>query len=139
MKSKIHLISLVMVAAFIFSACKKEPANDTPTQPAISKRVVKYEITGNYTGKLFVAFTTASGGTDNATINALPWTKEIAYNSTVGGVGFSGNTVVGQPGIAGQSATVKVYSGGNVVITEAPSIANATGIINLPGTAYVFP
>lgn len=136
MKTKIHLTLLIVTAAFAFAGCKKK--SDTP-QPVISKRIVKYEITGNYTGKLFVAFTTANGGVDNATVNALPWTKEITYNNTVAGIGFSGNTVVGQPGLAGQSATVKVYSGGNIVVTEAASFANGNGIINLPSTTYIFP
>lgn len=139
MKRNTPQILLLITVIIVFLSCKKDSTPDSSTPPAISKRAVKYEITGNYTGKLFVAFTTATGGVDNATVNALPWTKEITYNSTVAGIGFSGNTVVGQPGIVGQSATVKVYSGGNVVVTEAPSIANATGIINLPGTTYIFP
>ncbi len=136
MKTKIHFTLLIVTAALSFAGCKKD--SDT-VQPVISKRIVKYEITGNYTGKLFVAFTTASGGVDNATINTLPWTKEITYNATVAGIGFSGNTLVGQPGLAGQSATVKVYSGGDIVVTEAASFANSSGVINLPSTTYIFP
>ena len=136
MKTKNILLSAVIISVlFMLNACKKDKDDTGGGQ---SKRMVKYEITGNYTGKLLVAYTTPSGGVESATINSLPWTKEITYNSTVGGIGIGGGTDVPGIGIAGQTVTVKIFSGGIVVVNGTPAVTGANGVVNLPTLPYQF-
>lgn len=136
MKTKNLLFPAIMISIlFMLTACKKDKNGSGNGQ---SKRVVKYELTGNYTGKLLVAYTTASGGTASATVNSLPWTKEITYNNTVAGIGIGGGTDVGNVGIAGQTVTIKIFSGGTSVVNEPPAITGANGVVNLPSLTYQF-
>ena len=135
MKTKNLLLSAVIISVlFMLTACKKDK-DDGGGQ---SNRKIKFEITGNYTGKLTVAYTTSNGGTESATINSLPWTKEITYNSTVGGIGIGGGTDVPGLGIAGQTVTVKIFPGGRAVVSGTPAITQANGIVNLPNVVYQF-
>ena len=125
-------VTLLAVTALLVTAnCKKD---STPTG---SSRVVKFELTGNYSGKLDLAYTAADGSTVSATA-ALPWTKEITYEKTVYGLGLGGNSAISATGVAGQTVTVKIYSAGNVV-KNSTSTTGTNGIVNLPTFAYLFP
>lgn len=127
----IFLISTV----FILSSCskKKNSSLDAP-QPT---NIKKYEITGNYSGQLSVAYTNASGATESTTVTSLPWTLKLTFAPSVGGMGMGGNSVIGKTGAAGQLVTVKMYSKG-VVVQSGNATADANGIINLPGLGYSF-
>jgi hypothetical protein len=85
---------LVLIASITILSCKKEKDNNNN-----SSRVIKYEITGNYTGSILAAYTTASGGTTNETVSSLPWSKEITYASGVTAVTMA---IGGNGGVAGQ-------------------------------------
>ncbi len=136
MKTKNLLLSAAIISIlFMLNACKKDKDDTGGGQ---SKRLVKYEITGNYTGKLLVAYTTSSGGLESATINSLPWTKEITYNNTVAGIGIGGDTDLPNFGIPGQTVTVKIFSGGTAVVNGTPAVVKATGIVNLPNLTFRF-
>jgi len=144
MKTIIHIICLaLMLLSISFSSCKKKkstPApvtNDPPAPTPVNKRLVKYEITGNFSGQLLVAYTNATGATESVNVLSLPWSKELTCINSVGGVGLGGNGVPSNLGAANQSVSVKLYAAGNVV-QSANGSTDANGIINFPSLAYVF-
>jgi hypothetical protein len=131
----ITLLALFIIA-IAATSCKKDDAPGTPA-PSTNARKIKYEITGPYINKLLLAFTEISGGLESVT-TALPWTKEITYSSSVGGIGIGGNSQI--PAVssdAGKVITIKIYSGGKLVKTSTAT-ADANGIINFPTITYIF-
>lgn len=125
-------IILILLPALLFlSSCKKE--NDNPG--GTNSRVVKYEITGNFTGKLTVIYNDNVIG--NTVINnaALPFVKDITYPANITGIGIGAQASI--PGVAGQTATMKIYSGGTVVKTVSAT-AGSLGELVLPAIAYTF-
>lgn len=132
------MISLLAIIILALASCKKESTSGGTTPPPTSnKRVVKYEVTGTYSNKLFLVFTAVNAGLDNAT-TTLPWTKEITYNTTVAGIGIGGNSVTPTNAAdAGKTITIKIYSGGTLVKTST-STADANGIVNLSTVPFVF-
>jgi hypothetical protein len=65
----------------------------------------------------------------------LPWSKELTYGSNVIGIGISGQSIA--YGVAGQTATLKIYSGG-VVVKLGTATAGNVGEIILPSFTYLF-
>ncbi len=125
-------IILILLPALLFiSSCKKENGNPGGT----NSRVVKYEITGNFTGKLTVIYN--DNVTGNTVINnaALPFLKDITYPANVSGIGIGAQASV--TGVAGQTATMKIYSGGTVVKTVSAT-AGSLGELVLPAISYIF-
>ena len=132
MRKYFRSISLVLLPIlFFFSSCKKENNN---TGGANSK-VVKYEITGTFTGKLTVIYNDNVNG--NTVVNnvALPFLKDITYPANITGIGIGAQASV--PGVARQTATMKIYSGGNVVKTVSAT-TGSLGELVLPTIAYTF-
>jgi hypothetical protein len=128
--------NLVFLSAILFlTSCKKD--NDSPGLGGNNSRVVKYEITGNYAGKLTVIYNDNVNG--NTVVNnvSLPFIKEITYPATVTGIGIGGQSSTPVTGAPGQTATIKIYSGGNVVKT-ASATAGSLGEITLPTMAHLF-
>lgn len=133
MKTLKHLSLSVLSFALIvilLSGCKKDK-NDNNN----SNRNVKYELSGTFTGKFKVIITDNESGTqviDNVTI---PWSKEVTYDNKViaVGIGASASTY----GAAGQTALLKIYSGGNVVKTTNGT-ADQNGALTLPALAHTF-
>ena len=113
-----HFILLLFAFVLMFSACKKDDTTNSN-----SSRVLKYGISGNYSGSLVVSYTTASGSTANETITVLPWNKEVTYasNVTAAIIAISGNG-----GTAGQQVTVVVKRGANQV-SSTTATANSSG------------
>jgi hypothetical protein len=131
MKKYLRNASLVLLSAlFIFSSCKKENNNTGG-----NSRVVKYEITGNFSGKLTVIYNDNVNG--NTVVNnvVLPYLKGITYPANITGIGIAAQASI--PGAAGQTATMKIYSGGNVVKTVSAT-AGSLGELVLPTVAYTF-
>lgn len=128
-KNIIKLLAIVMLTT-IFS-CKKDDSTTKPT----NKREVKFEITGTYANYLLLAYTIADASTATETVT-LPWTKNITYNATLGGIGLGGNSATA--GNSGQTVIVKVYSGGTLVKTTT-AVVDANGLVNIPTIAYLFP
>lgn len=123
--------SILLIATILLSSCKKD-SNGTPN----NSRAVKYEITGNFSGKLTIIYNDNVNG--NTVLNgiSLPWSKEITYGTNITGIGIgASSSTLGTPG---QTATMKIYSGGNVVRTSPPATANASGGITIQTLAHVF-
>lgn len=121
------MAALLMITGF--TSCDKDPD--------VSNREVTYELTGNYSGQLFVVTSDNVNGNETFTATSLPWIIDKSYASNVTGIGFGGNSVVGHLGAAGQTVTVKIYAGGSVVRTGTAT-ADVNGIISLPSLGYVF-
>ena len=133
MKTLKHLSLSVLSFALIIillSGCKKDK-NDNNN----SSRNVKYELSGTFTGKFTVIITDNESGTlviDNVTI---PWSKEVTYDTKVMAVGIGASATT--YGSAGQTALMKIYSGGNVVKTTNGT-ADQNGVLSLPALAHSF-
>jgi hypothetical protein len=133
MKTLKHLSLSVLSFALIvilLSGCKKDK-NDNNN----SSRNVKYELSGTYTGKFTIIITDNESGTlviDNVTI---PWSKEVTYDSKVIAVGIGASATT--YGAAGQTALMKIYSGGSVVKTTNGT-ADQNGALSLPALAHSF-
>ena len=123
------VIGLLFLVSFI--SCSKDKDGNGNT----NSRVVKYEITGNFTGKLTVIYNDNVNG--NTVVNnvSLPWSKEITYPGNVTGIGIGAQSSTS--GTAGQTATVKIYSGSNVVKTGSAT-AGSLGELALPTIAFTF-
>lgn len=106
--------------------------------PANKSRNVKFEMTGSYTGKILVAHTLANGGTQAFSDIRLPWTKEVVYENTVGGIGFSGSGEISLSNVPGQSVTINIYSDNKIVKTGSASV-DSNQILLLPSLSFVFP
>jgi len=126
-----NVLTTVIGLLFFVSlvSCSKDD-NDSP-----NARVVKYEITGNFTGKLTVIYNDNVSG--NTVLNdvTLPWSKDITYPATVTGIGIGAQSSTA--GTPGQTATMKIYSGGTVV-KNVPGTAGSLGEMILATTAYTF-
>jgi hypothetical protein len=122
---------LYVLAILFFGSCKKDNADSGGT----NSRVVKYEITGNFTGKLTVIYNDNVNG--NTVVNGvtLPWTKEIIYPGNIAGIGIQAQASI--QGTPGQTATMKIYSAGIAVKTSSAT-AGSLGELVLPAIAYTF-
>jgi hypothetical protein len=110
------LVSAILSLSFLLS-CK----DDDDPEPA--SRAISYEVSGNFSGSLFASYTTASGGTSNESIAALPWSKEITYESSVDAANIA---ISGNSGVAGQQVTIVVKSGGTQ-LSSTTATADASG------------
>jgi len=127
---KIILFSLVLMNSFLLVSCDDDDDDVNP----IKSREIKFEVTGNFSGRMDATFITASGGGTNETISALPWTKSLTYSNTVQSTGI---TVGGGGGTPGQTIIVKVFAGGNMV-SQTPGTANSAGIVVVASPSYIF-
>lgn len=133
-KTALSTLVLFLTIATAFVSCSKK--KDAPDDPKKSSRLVKYEITGNYTGKLNILTTTNTAAMVSYNDISVPWTKEITYPDNVMGVGIGGNSSA-TAGVVGQTITLKVFSGDNLIYTKSAT-ADANGILGLPTYAFVF-
>lgn len=138
---KINILSGLLLTTFIaFSACKKEN-NNTPTPTPgggnnpVKSRDVRYEISGNYSGKLKVTYFQAGGGIGSTPDVTVPWTKEITYQASVGGVNLSAGGHEG--GLPGQTVTLKIFVGG-VEKHTATGEVGSNGVVSVITDTYVF-
>ena len=125
-------LSLLALALIIVvqTGCKKDKDDNNN-----SNRNVKYELSGTYTGKFHLIITDNESGSQTYDNISIPWSKEVTYSSKVIAIGI-GAAVTTQGG-AGQTAFLKIYSGGNVVkSTNANSDNNGT--LSLPSLGHNF-
>lgn len=122
--------AFVIVVTISFQSCKKKPASESSYS-----HTIKYEITGSFSGKLDVIYNDNVNGNTHLTNVSLPWTKEIKYSSNIItiGIGAQASTT----GASGQTATIKIYSGG-VVVKTSTATAGSAGEILIPTIAYQF-
>ena len=119
----------VIVVLFVtaLAACSKDPVDNT--------KLVKYEITGNFTGKLTVTYTDNTGANTTLQNVSLPWSKEVSYPANVLSVGVGAQASV--LGTAGQTAAMKIYYN-NTLVKSTSATAGSMGEIVLPAIAHVF-
>ncbi|MBN8642922.1 MAG: hypothetical protein J0L86_14005 [Flavobacteriales bacterium] len=129
------IITIIVIA--IITSCSNNDDDNTIPSPAPIKSA-KFEITGNYTGQFTVVYNDNVSGNTTVTVTTLPWSKTVEYPNNVIGIGIGGNTILGNPGIAGQTATLRIYNG-NSVVASSTKTADANGIISFQTLAYVFP
>ena len=119
----------MFTVSLLLPSCGK----DSDATPAKS-RDIKFEVTGNFAGRLNTTFITASGGATSESINSLPWTKSISFAAAVPAASI---TVAGGGGVSGQTLNVKVYAGGKVV-SETAGTPDNTGTIVIAAPTYIF-
>lgn len=124
--------ALFAAVILVTGSCKKDN-NDNP-QP-VNTRQVKFEITGNFTGKFTVIYSDNING--NTVLNnvTVPWSKEITYPASVSAVGIGGQASTN--GLPGQTATLKIYSGGSVVQSSLKT-AGSLGELVFQTLGYTF-
>lgn len=122
--------------ALVTTLCVFFSCNSDEQKPQNTSRTLRYELTGNFTGSnMTAAYTTPSGGTASEQITALPWSKEITYNATVGGASLA---VTGGGGTAGQKVTLVVKIGGIQVGSPVTATADALGTFSIAAPAVFF-
>lgn len=132
MKNYVKKTSLFLtLAIFMLGACKK--SNDN--KPSADNRKIKYEVTGNFTGKLVIVYSDNVSGNTVVSEVTLPWTKEITYASNIQAIGIGGSST--SVGVPGQTATLKIYAGGVVKASQTNTAGNV-GELSLPTIAYDF-
>lgn len=132
MKSILKTFAIVLTLAFTAFSCSSD--NDDKGS-GNNSRDVRYEITGNYSGKTSVTFFEKGGNVLNEDLTKLPWTKEFTADAKSLGASLNAS---GYGGVAGQTLTGKIYVGGKLE-NELTATATSDGIIVLPLTPYVFP
>lgn len=123
--------SLAIVFTFLvcFSSCMKDP-------PSVSgDRSIKYEITGNFTGKLTIVYNDNINGNTVSNNDSIPWTKQLRLPLSVVAIGIGAQSSV--RGLSGQTVTLKIYSSNNAVKTSTAT-AGSVGEIAIPTIAYIF-
>ncbi|MDA6072429.1 hypothetical protein NJT12_22645 [Flavobacterium sp. AC] len=130
MKSILKTLAIVLTLAFTVASCSSDNDNNSGS----GSRDIKYEVTGNYTGKLSTVYTESGNGGQNADINSLPWTKEFTAGADTYGAGI---TVSGFGGVVDQTITVKIIVGGKVE-KETTAKATSDGIIVAAPGSFVF-
>jgi hypothetical protein len=138
MKNSILKSALLLFIAITISSCSSSDDNSNNPTPIPNSREVKYEITGNYTGHFSMVYTDNLAVSTTVTVTSLPWTKSITYPTNIVGIGMGGGTLIGNQGIAGQTATLKIYSN-NVAVATSTGTADVNGIISFQTLSYVFP
>ena len=131
MKSILKTLANVLTLAFTAVSCSSD--NDDNNSGSGS-RDIKYEVTGNYSGKTSATYTESGNGGQNVDITSLPWSKEFTASADTYGAGI---TVSGYGGNAGQTLTVKIIVGGKVE-KETTTTANSEGIIVAAPGSFVF-
>ncbi|WP_133259735.1 hypothetical protein [Pseudochryseolinea flava] len=129
MKNRLAMYGLVWVLAMVAMACSSDDGDDNA-----GSREVKFEVTGNFTGQLNAVLITASGGGTSESINALPWSKTITYESNVPTTQIS---IAGAGGDPGETITVKVIVGGKEK-SSTPGTATNSGTIAVAAPSYAF-
>lgn len=124
------LISITLLAmSLVMINC----GEDDDAAPAKS-RDIRFEVTGNFAGTLSATYVNANGGANNESIPSLPWTKNIAYASSVPSTGF---TAAGTGGALGQALTIKVFAG-NTFVSETSGTTDNSGRILVSAGVYIF-
>ena len=132
-----HVRLAVVSLAVAATGCRG--GNNGPSgPPAVSARNVKYKITGNYSGALTVAYISESSATVAAEILALPWSKFMTFPRGAVGLGIGGGSAVGRCGLPGQTISVQIFSGDQVMKSEVAT-TTSSGLRSLSSLALLLP
>ena len=119
----------LLLATFVFYSCEGEKEN-----PSNNSRILRYELTGNYSGTIIASYTTANGGTTNEQVSSTPWTKELTYSSNITAAILA---VSGNGGTAGQELTI-IVKRGNRQVSSTKVIANNIGSFTIATPVVTF-
>lgn len=128
MKNQLKNIILTICIALTVFACSK---TDNAT-PASGSRAIKYELTGNYTGKFILVGMTNNDDFEIIEVTQLPWKLEFTAKQGITYVLIQGN---GNGGVTGQTATLKTYVGGQEVASGVGT-ALSSGYISVTNKQY---
>nr|WP_322623800.1 MmpS family transport accessory protein [uncultured Flavobacterium sp.] len=128
---KKHFLGLFLAVAALTASCSDD---DNNSGSASRSRDVKYEITGNFTGNITVAYMNASGGSSTAEVTSLPWQMEFTAQDNAVAAGFGAS---GSGGVEGQQVKVKIYQGGSEV-GSADATVNSSGIFTATPPTITF-
>jgi hypothetical protein len=134
MKKNLLIPVLLLFLSGIYLSSCSDGSDPTPNK----SRNIKFEMIGSYTGKIIVAHTLANGGTQAFSDITLPWTKEVVYESSVLGLGFSGSGEVSLSNVPGQSVTINIYSDNKIVKTGSASV-DSNQVLLFPSLTFLFP
>lgn len=139
MKNQILSLIVLFAITLLSVSCSSDDNNDSNNNGGggNNDRKVRYEITGNFTGRLLVVTSTNTGALEQFNNVSLPWTKELAYQSNVTGAGLSLQTENNNVGAQGQTVTLKVYLNNELKDTKNAT-ADATGKVNMAMAFYTF-
>lgn len=131
--TKSFLLSFIFITVLsIFSSCSSDDDN-----PAPQSRNIKYEITGNYSGRLTVTYADEGGNSQTIDVNSLSWSKSLVVENSVSAIAIAaGNSGVNNPGQMGETITLKIYRN-DVVVEVSTATATDNGFIEL-GIGYSF-
>jgi hypothetical protein len=123
------VLAMALLVVFMPGCSKDKDDNNN------SNRTLKYELSGTYTGKFHIIISDSESGSQTFDNVTIPWSKEITYPNKIVAVGIG--AAVTTEGGAGQTAFLKIYSGGSVVkSTNATSDNN--GGLSLPTLGHSF-
>lgn len=110
----------------------------SPTAPSSpspgGSRNVRFEVTGNYSGRLTASFVLGNGANTLEDIPSLPWTRDVTYAPTVIATAIA---VGGTGGTAGQTLVLRVIVGGTQA-SSTPGTALVGGGINVASPPHTF-
>lgn len=130
MKKNLFLFCKSVILSVLFLSCTKT-SDVSPT--ATGSRAIKYEITGNYAGIITLVCTTNNDDFEIMEIKKLPWKLEFTAKKSIT---FVGGSASGGGGLAGQTATLKTFVGGQEVSSGAGT-ALSSGYLNLTNKIYI--
>lgn len=133
MKKNVKIFFTILLIAITVS-CSSDDSNPSPSPT----KTAKFEITGNFTGHIFVVYNNNVTGNTTETITSLPWSKTINYANNVTGIGISGNAVLQNPGVVGQTVSLKIYHN-NSVVGQSNRIADSNGSFSFQPLSFIFP
>ena len=104
--------------AILFCSCSKGGNTNQG-----NSRQIRYEITGNYSGKLSISYWEKNSPTLTLLTKVqIPWSKDVLYTQGVEGIIIRAET--DSAGSLGQTATLKIYSNNNLVKSTTASTNN---------------
>lgn len=121
-------IVVLAILLSVFISCKKNDKDNLA-------RNIKFEITGEFTGKVSVTYTNNLGNAITVNDVQLPWSTEIRYYVNIREISIAANgTVSGNPG---QTVTTSIYQNGQT-IKQTVLISDRSGSITIPLLTHIF-
>jgi hypothetical protein len=121
-----NTFQILIISLLLFSCSKNEVSQS-------DSRAIKYEITGDFTGKLTVVAATNTDPFEIMEVTKLPWKLEFEANKSLTTVVIA---ATGSGGITGQKASMKTYIGGKEV-SSGGGTALSSGFLNMTNQVYI--
>lgn len=122
------ILSIVMVVVYsaIFFAASK--AVDDTNKAAAAEHTVVYTVKGDSTDSSisWSTFTDGNAGSEEASGESLPWTKEVTVKGSSEGLSFNSFTVTASNGATGGDISCEITVDGKVVSSKTASGAYAS-------------